>query len=89
MHAAIDFTFEHPEIAADWHTESNTIVFLAVPDEQALGLVCDRLAAYGVTTTEFYEPDLGGALTAVCCEPAGSKHLTDLPLALYQPRGGE
>ena len=94
MHAALDFTFEHPEVASRWHRESNTIVLLTVSDELDLAnliadincgdwrLRCTRPDGGLYRYTAFYEPDLGGELTAVAFEPAMAARLAHLPLAL-------
>lgn len=76
-HAAIDFCFEHPGVAKGWH-ESNYLVLLAVPDELRLWRLVD--GAGDLLHTRFFEPDLGGALTAVCFEPRARKHLSNLRL---------
>ena len=82
MHAALDFTFEHPTIASAWHEASNTIVLLAVRDELALTWLAEDAAAAGYAHTTFHEPDLDGAFTALAVEPAGHRLVRKLPLAL-------
>jgi hypothetical protein len=57
-------------------------VLLAVPDELALGWLCDDSAAAGFRVVRFHEADLDGALTAAAFEPAAHKLLSHLPLAL-------
>lgn len=96
MHAALDFTFEHPAVARQWHQESNTLVVLAVPDEHALAdLIADidcgdwryrRTKPDGspYLFTAFHEPDLDDALTAVAIEPDGHHLVRKLPLALSE-----
>jgi hypothetical protein len=82
MHAAIGFCFTYPQLAADWHAHSNTLVVLAAPDELALHWLGDDAESAGLRLTRFYEPDLGGALTAVAFEPSARRLLVHLPLAL-------
>ncbi len=36
IHAAIQFTFEHPEVCGEWFRDSNFLAFLAVRDEREL-----------------------------------------------------
>jgi hypothetical protein len=64
----------------DWHSDSNTLVLLAVPDELALyWLRADAIAA-GVRCVAFHEPDLDGALTALALEPAARRLVAHLSL---------
>lgn len=84
MHAALDFTFEHPAVAAHWHEVSNTIVLLAVRDELALMWLADDAADAGYAHTKFHEPDLDGAFTAVALEPAACRLVRKFPLALSE-----
>ena len=55
---------------------------LATRDELALGWLCDDVEAAGFRAERFYEPDLGGALTAAAFEPAAQRLVSHLPLAL-------
>ena len=36
IHAAIAFTFEHPEVCGEWYRDSNYLAFLSVKDEREL-----------------------------------------------------
>ena len=36
IHAAIQFTFEHPELSGEWFRDSNYLAFLQVRDEREL-----------------------------------------------------
>ncbi len=36
IHAAIQFTFEHPEVCGEWYRDSNYLAFLSVKDEREL-----------------------------------------------------
>lgn len=82
MHAAIDFAITYPALTAAWHSASNTLVILVVPDELALGWLEQDARAAGLRVAPFHEPDLDGALTAVAFEPAAGRLLRHLPLAL-------
>jgi hypothetical protein len=55
---------------------------LAAAGELSLGWLCDDAAAAGLRVVRFHEPDLGGALTAAAFEPAATRLLSHLPLAL-------
>lgn len=82
MHAALDFTFEHPTVAAHWHKVSNTIVVLAARDELALSWLADDATETRIEHTRFREPDIGGSLTAVALAPTAARLVRKLPLAL-------
>lgn len=81
-HALTEFLVEHPEIAKDWHEQSNTLAFLVAPDEGALVRLLDRASDQDLRASAFREPDLGGALTAVALEPKAARLVRNLPLAL-------
>jgi hypothetical protein len=36
IHAAIQFTFEHPEVCGEWFRDSNYLAFLEVQNEREL-----------------------------------------------------
>jgi hypothetical protein len=72
----------HPDLIADWHVHSNTLVLLAVADELTLARLCADARDAGLRLVRFHEPDLGGALTAAAFEPAAARRLAHLPLAL-------
>jgi hypothetical protein len=73
-------------VLAEWHAAANILVLLAVPDEVALGWLCDDVAAAGLRVVRFHEPDLGYSLTAAALEPAARRVVAALPLA-FAPRG--
>ena len=60
-------------------------MLVAAEDELALGRVLIDARRAGLRVAPFYEPDLGGALTAVAIEPAGHRLAARLPLALAEP----
>lgn len=82
MHAALEFAVTHPDIVAEWHLHSRTLVVLAAADELSLGRLYADACAAGLRAVRFHEPDLGGALTAAAFEPAAARRLAHLPLAL-------
>jgi hypothetical protein len=81
-HAMREFAHLHPEVEAEWHRTSNTVVMLSVPDEAALVDLKVRLCNAHISVAEFHEPDLNHSLTAICVAPDGSRMLRNLPLAL-------
>lgn len=78
-HAALAFSVEHPELTADW-SPGGTLLLLAAPDELALCWLAADAERDGLPSASFYEPDLGGALTAVAVYGAG-KLCSRYPLA--------
>jgi hypothetical protein len=77
----VDFAVAYPDLTADWHRASNTLVVLAVPDELALGWLSQDAERAGLRAVAVHEPDLDGALTALALEPAGYRLVRSLPLA--------
>lgn len=84
-HAAIDFTFQYPNKASPWHSISNYLVLLSVPNEQALKEFIKRCEFKFLDHTVFREPDLNNAITAIAIEPCKEtqKLTRNLPL-LFQ-----
>jgi len=81
-HALVGYVLAQPAQAAHWHTRSNNLVCLAVPDETALSGLVGHLVRESVPVLCFHEPDLGGQLTAVAVSPDGARLLSSIPLAL-------
>lgn len=73
-HAVAEFMLRHP---GRWPNE--TLVYLAVPNENELAVWGDLMRLKGCEVVEFYEPDADGRLTAIAVEGAGSS-LRKLPL---------
>jgi peptidyl-tRNA hydrolase len=69
MHALRQFVAEHPEADQHWFRTSNTLAFLAVPNEEALARLLARAADRGIRSAIYEEPDIGNKLTAACFEP--------------------
>ena len=78
MHAAIQFALAFPDVAAS----APILVVLAARDELCLGWLRDDAVMAGLRVAAFHEPDLVGALTAIALEPAASRLVARLPLAL-------
>jgi peptidyl-tRNA hydrolase len=81
-HALQEFNIHHPELARDWHSKSNTLAFLAVPDEKALGVLLRKARDRFTPVSAFREPDRQDELTALAIGPEGKRLVRDLPLAL-------
>ena len=81
-HAAIEFQHAFPELARQWFTRSNYLVFLSAPTAEALNVLLQQARQQGILHSAFHEPDLGHALTAIAFEPAplSRKLLKRLPL---------
>ena len=70
IHAAIQFTQEHPEITKEWYTSSNYLVSLSVKDEKELQKLAHRARDMGLEVSMFHEPDIGNQLTAIAIQPS-------------------
>ena len=81
-HALTEFMLQYHELARDWHGKSNTLAFLAVPDERALGVLLRKARDRLVPTSAFREPDRQNELTALALGPEGKSLVRDLPKAL-------
>lgn len=76
-HSAINFQYEHSELAKEWNTNSNYLIFLTVENEEELYKLKQKVKNKGIKYTSFYEPDIGNRLTAITLEPGIiSKKLT-------------
>lgn len=82
-HALRQFGHEHPDVDRDWFETSNTLAFLCVADEQALGVLHERAVDRDVPVAAFREPDRANELTAIAIGPAGKNLTKGLPLALH------
>lgn len=81
-HAAIDFTFEHPNRAGPWHKESNYLVILSLKNEKQLELLIRRCEDLNLKFTIFREPDIDNEITALAIEPSlvTQKLVSKIPL---------
>ena len=86
IHAMSLFSAEHPEIRQDWYENHKNIALLSVPDETALKHLLSRAEDAGLACSAFREPDYDDSVTAIVIEPAGSKLVSNLPLAMRPPR---
>lgn len=69
-HAAINFTFEHPDRAGPWWKDSNYLVLLEVENEDKLKDLIYKLNELNLRHAIFKEPDLDNKITAVAIEPS-------------------
>jgi peptidyl-tRNA hydrolase len=81
-HALRQFAAEHPEVDQEWFLVSNTLAFLEVPDERALGVLLERAATREFPVAAFFEPDRDYELTALAMGPSARKLCSGLVLAL-------
>lgn len=81
-HALRAFGEEHPAVDREWFTSSNTLVCLETRTEEELRLLLGQARGEGVAVSEFLEPDLDNALTAIALGPEGRRLVRRLPLAL-------
>ena len=85
-HAAIEFQYEHPEIAQEWNTNSKYLVFLSTENEDSLKEFIEKAKQREIKHSIFVEPDMGDQITAVALEPTqmAQKLCSSLPLALKE-----
>lgn len=81
VHAALRFAQLQAGIYVEWSAVSNTVAILAAADIVELRAVRDRCIDHSFRCVEFYEPDMGYAMTALAIEPAGTKAVRGLSLA--------
>lgn len=82
------FAFEHPEIAKDWHKNSQYLVLLSVKNEVELLSLVNKIDQKGIVYSKFYEPDFNNELTSIAIEPSekSRKVTSNLPLLLKSYR---
>ncbi len=81
-HAMREFAEHHPEVERAWYSKSNTLAFLAVPDEAALGVLLEKARRRDIPAASFHEPDRNNEMTAIALGPAARSLVSNLPLAL-------
>lgn len=69
VHAAIQFSTQHPSITGTWLRDSQYVVIVSVPDEVGLIGLASRALDAGIQVSTWHEPDLGDQTTAVALEP--------------------
>lgn len=81
-HSLHSFESEHRTVYVAWRDESQTLAFLAAPNEGALQRLLEKAEWAGVPAAGFLEPDLGNSLTAVALGPEGKRLCRRYPKAL-------
>jgi peptidyl-tRNA hydrolase len=85
-HALQEFNILWPAEARDWHTKSNTLAFLVVADEAALGVLLKKARRRDIPAAPFHEPDRNNEMTAIALGPAARGICSGLSLALRDRR---
>jgi Peptidyl-tRNA hydrolase PTH2 len=83
-HSLREFVALHPEIDQAWYKQSNTLAFLVVADEPALGVLLQKAANRNIPVAPFHEPDRNNEMTAIALGPAARNLCSGLPLALQR-----
>ena len=87
VHGVVEFVHQHREYAEHWRRESNVVVCVEAPNEDALTFAIDYAHAAGIKYAEFREPDMDNALTSVVMEDKGAWICRRFPLiASVSPR---
>ena len=66
VHSATKFSYEFPELFKDWYEKSQYVVCLAVPNENHLKRLYEKLKWRGANVVAFHEPDIGNQMTSLC-----------------------
>ncbi len=85
-HATSQFARLYRELHDSWSDHEKNLIVLAIPSERELGALVRKAAELGIPRAEFYEPDLRHELTACAFAGEIAKHVSELPLALREPR---
>lgn len=82
-HVVAEFAIQFPHILDKWHKDSQFMVALEAPDETTLHNLKTKASQFGISVTEFREPDIGNQVTALAFEPNEKVHklLSNYPLA--------
>lgn len=70
-------------MTARWNADSNNVVVVSVPDEEALAAIATRAVEEGIVRTIVREPDLDNSICAVALQPGvdAQKICASMPLA--------
>jgi peptidyl-tRNA hydrolase len=84
VHAGIQFCFDHPEYASEWHSISRYLALVSVKDEDALKALINKCEQRGFFHSVIREPDIGDLITSVAIEPSDKarKLVANYPLTL-------
>lgn len=85
-HAAFQFAIEHPQLTEEWYRNSQYLILLSVPDEEALMGWVLNLQDEGLVHSVFHEPDWEDQLTAIAVAPSetAQRIFANLPLTLRE-----
>lgn len=81
-HALREFSEHFPQEDRQWYQLSNTLAFLAAPNEDSLKTLLKKARLVGVPVAPFQEPDRNDELTAVALGPSGKSLCRRFPKAL-------
>jgi peptidyl-tRNA hydrolase len=83
VHAGFLFAQKHPEVTAQWLTDSQFIIIVSVPSEDHLLALACKARNRNVPAVLWSEPDLDDELTAVAFAPVDEARrlCANLPLA--------
>ena len=86
VHAAFAFSHQHRDLVDPWLVQSNFLVIVQVPNEDALHDLISEAHRRGIVHVGVREPDINDEVTAVALEPgvAAQKLCAQLPLALRE-----
>ena len=81
-HAAVQFQYEHPELATNWYNNSNYLIFLTTGSEDDLQKLIDKANSQNIQISIFREPDINNQITAIALQPCeqSRKMTSALPL---------
>lgn len=91
MHAAIQWQFDFPNLASEWHQNSDYLAFLSVANQEELNKLIERAQAKEIKLSIYREPDLNHQITAIALEPSiqSKKLCSSIPLALKEKSNGK
>jgi peptidyl-tRNA hydrolase len=85
-HAAIQFQYDYPSIAKEWHDNSKYLIYLSVENEFELQKLIHKLQKSNIKYSIFRESDIDNQITAIAIEPSDKtrKLVSSLPLMLKE-----
>lgn len=92
IHVAVDWSIDRNLLADEWRFSEGHLVVLESKNEDHLWQIYRKLHVLDISVAQFYEPDLGGSLTALgaLLSARDAKMLSHLPLCFKpEQRGGE
>ncbi len=85
-HSAIQFQFDHPDLASEWYKNSNYLCLLAVSNEEELQRLIGQATLHNIRFSVFREPDIDNQIAAIALapHPKSKKLCSNLRLALKE-----